>query len=153
MCSFDLWKKGFGTFGVCVFLMKDLDLTWTLTVNRSSRLCFRVLLFSFFSGVWRGSAGWSEVLLKPHHCCAEFCILNSEWDDESICSGISRSWLCIKEHGERETKLCGCSWTKTLNTFAVSRDFICISLCCYRGSMMRNRFSLHAAHLTLRGRG
>lgn len=150
MCSFDLWKKGFGTFGVCVFLMKDLDLTWTLTVNRSSRLFSGFVLFFF---QWRMKREWRMVRgvieTSPLLCR----ILHSEWDDESICSGISWSWLCIKEHGERETKLCGCSWTKTLNTFAVSRDFICISLCCYRGSMMRNRFSLHAAHLTLRGRG
>lgn len=149
MCSFDLWKKSFRYLcAACVFPMKDLDLTWTLTVNCSSRL----FSGSFFGGIWRGSEGWTEVLLKPHHCCAEFCILNEmmNW----FAQASAEAGFALRNMGrEGETKLFGCTWTKTLNTFAVSRDFICISLCCYRGLMMRNRFSLHPAHLTLRGRG
>lgn len=60
--------------------------------------------------------------------------------------------FALRNIGERETKLCGCSWTKSVNTFAVSRDFICINVCCYRGLMMKNKFLLHPAHLTLVGR-
>ncbi len=44
--NFDLWKKNFCTYSRCVFPMKDFDLTYTLTVNCSSRLFSVFFLFS-----------------------------------------------------------------------------------------------------------
>lgn len=146
MHIFDLQKKEFNALLAC--LIKVYIWLWLRQWAAVVDHIFSAFYLFILSARWWEMKDWNLTIAVQS---SAFWILNKMMNQFAQAS--TDAGFALRNMGERESKLCECSWTKSLIIFlSVEILFVWIGFCCYRGSM-RNRFLPHPAHLTLRGRG
>lgn len=97
---------------------------------------FSDLYLFILSARWWEVKDWNLTIAVQS---SAFWILNKMMN--RFAQASTEATFALRNMGEWESKLCECSWTKSLIIFlSVEILFECIGFCCYRGSMMRNIF-------------